>query len=134
MNDFHRANMKMDEGGRPVFTPVDGEMTEEQIRVSVEEKALFPAYVSSLGLKDENGAPLTLDADGEGSLKEYVKHIVMESAQRALDGGVDLADKTWLTIENDLSISSIIRLWILAGASPFGVNDLIVPSSLYVTS
>ena len=77
-----------------------GEMTEEQIRVSVEEKALFPAYVSSLGLKDENGAPLTLDADGEGSLKEYVKHIVMESAQRALDGGVDLADKTWLTIEN----------------------------------
>ena len=28
------------------------------------------------------------------------KHIVMESAQRALDGGVDLADKTWLTIEN----------------------------------
>ena len=56
--------------------------------------------MSSLGLKDENGAPLTLDADGEGSLKEYVKHIVMESAQRALDGGVDLADKTWLTIEN----------------------------------
>ena len=33
-------------------------------------------------------------------MKEYVKHIVMESAQRALDGGVDLADKTWLTIEN----------------------------------
>ena len=53
VNDFHRANMKMDEGGRPVFTPVDGEMTEEQIRVSVEEKALFPAYVNSLGLKDE---------------------------------------------------------------------------------
>ena len=24
----------------------------------------------------------------------------MESAQRALDGGVNLADKTWLTIEN----------------------------------
>ena len=56
--------------------------------------------MNSLGLKDENGAPLTLDAEGEGSLKEYVKHIVMESAQRALDGGVDLADKTWLTIEN----------------------------------
>lgn len=103
------ANMKMDEGGRPVFTPVDGEMTEEQIRVSVEEKALFPAYVSSLGLKDENGAPLTLDADGEGSLKEYVKHIVMESAQRALDGGVDLADKTWLTIENGKVQSRILR-------------------------
>ena len=48
VNDFHRANMKMDEGGRPVFTPVDGEMTEEQIRVSVEEKALFPAYVKDI--------------------------------------------------------------------------------------
>lgn len=33
---------------------------------------MFPAYVNSLGLKDENGDPLTLDADGEGSLKEYV--------------------------------------------------------------
>ena len=37
VNDFHRANMKMDEGGRPVFTPVDGEMTKEQILVSAEE-------------------------------------------------------------------------------------------------
>ncbi|WP_243109181.1 subtype B tannase [Blautia sp. OF09-25XD] len=100
VNDFHRANMKMDEGGRPVFTPVDGEMTKEQILVSAEEKAMFPAYVNSLGLKDENGDPLTLDADGEGSLKEYVKRVVMESAQRASDQGVDLSDKPWLIVEN----------------------------------
>ena len=129
VNDFHRANMKMDEGGRPVFTPVDGEMTEEQIRVSVEEKALFPAYVSSLGLKDENGAPLTLDADGEGSLKEYVKHIVMESAQRALDGGVDLADKTWLTIENgkvtDMDLAKYaVQITRLKAAPAFDALDL----------
>lgn len=100
VNDFHRANMKMDEGSRPVFTSVDGEMTDEQIRVSAEEKALFPAYVNSLGLKDENGTLLTLDADGNGSLKEYVKRVVMESAQRALDGDADLSDKTWLNIAN----------------------------------
>lgn len=73
-------------------------MTDEQIRVSAEEKALFPAYVNSLGLKDENGTLLTLDADGNGSLKEYVKRVVMESAQRALDGDADLSDKTWLNI------------------------------------
>ena len=39
VNDFHRANMKMDEGGRPVFTPVDGEMTKDRSIVSAEEKA-----------------------------------------------------------------------------------------------
>lgn len=61
---------------------------------------MFPAYVNSLGLKDENGDPLTLDADGEGSLKEYVKRVVMESAQRASDQGVDLSDKPWLIVEN----------------------------------
>lgn len=75
-------------------------MTKEQILVSAEEKAMFPAYVNSLGLKDENGDPLTLDADGEGSLKEYVKRVVMESAQRASDQGVDLSDKPWLIVEN----------------------------------
>lgn len=61
---------------------------------------MFPAYVNSLGLKDENGTLLTLDADGNGSLKEYVKRVVMESAQRALDGDADLSDKTWLNIAN----------------------------------
>lgn len=54
-------------------------MSERQIRVSDEEHRLFPAYVNSLGLKDEAGNALTLDENGEGSFGEYVKRIVMAS-------------------------------------------------------
>lgn len=41
-----------------------------QVAVSGKLKALFPAYVNSLGLKDKNGKALTLDASGNGSFKE----------------------------------------------------------------
>lgn len=65
--DYHRMHMTMAEGGRPSFTPVDGEMTEVQIKASKEEEVLFPAYVNSLGLKDNQGNVLTLDEQGEHS-------------------------------------------------------------------
>lgn len=111
VNDYHRMNMKMEEGGRPSFTPEDGRMSEEQIKVSEEEAKLFPEYVNSLNLKDENGNALTLDADGNGSFKEYVQKVVMESAQRSIDHPIpkkmgrgpvpeSAQEKEWLTIEN----------------------------------
>lgn len=111
VNDYHRMNMQMGEGGRPSFTPEDGMMSEEQIRVSDEEGKLFPEYVNSLKLKDENGNELTLNNDGDGSFKEYVKNIIMGSAQHSIDyphpkkmGPGSVAEpaekKSWLTIEN----------------------------------
>ena len=100
VNEYHRMNMKMDEGGRPFFTPEDGVMTETQIRASQAEASMFPAYLNSLGLTDENGRTLKLDAQGEGSFKEYVKAVVLASAQRALSEGMDVSDKNWLTVEN----------------------------------
>lgn len=135
VNDYHRMNMQMGEGGRPAFTPEDGVMPAEQVQVSVDLAALFPAYVNSLSLIDgdadgaaggaamtlaagdttngtANGTVMTLNADGEGSFKEFVKRTVMASAQRALDhpGSVSAGfgpgaparpeDKAWLTIEN----------------------------------
>lgn len=107
-NDYHRAKIDMTEGGRPQFTPVDGTMTEEQIAVSKKLKALFPAYVNSLKLKDADGLldeeqigrELTLDADGNGTFKDYMKKVVLASAQTALDRGEDLTDKKWLTIQD----------------------------------
>lgn len=109
VNDYHRMNMKMEEGGRPSFTPEDGMMSEKQIQVSIEEGRMFPAYVNSLHLKDENGKKLTLDENGDGSFKEYVKQVVMASAQSELDHPKNMAGrvppapvetKSWLTIRN----------------------------------
>ena len=122
VNDYHRMNMKMAEGGRPAFTPEDGQMSERQIQVSDEEHRLFPAYVNSLGLKDEAGNALTLDENGEGSFGEYVKRIVMASAQRALDGATPVIarvkpapvkEKVWLTIQDgtvvDMDFAAYVR-------------------------
>ena len=111
VNDYHRMHMQMAEGGRPSFTPVDGVMSAEQIKVSEEEGKIFPEYVNSLNLKDENGTELTLDEDGNGSFKDYVKKIVMESAQNSIDHPIPekmgpgpapepAQAKEWLTIEN----------------------------------
>ncbi|MDO4333104.1 MAG: subtype B tannase [Eubacteriales bacterium] len=105
VNDYHRRHMKLNEGGRPSFTPVDADMTPLQIKTSAEEAAMFPAYVNSLQLKDHAGSPLVLDRNGEGSFKEYVKQIVLASAQRAIDNGLDVSDKKWLTVKNNKAVA-----------------------------
>lgn len=83
---------------RPI--PVVKSLSEEQIELSKELKAMFPQYLNGLILYNE-GISLQLDEDGNGSFKEYMKEIVMESAQRAIDKGMDVSEKTWLTIENN---------------------------------
>lgn len=104
VNDYHRTHMQMDEGGRPFFTPEDGRMSEQQIRVSGELAKQFPEYVNSLGLKEKNGNVLELDKEGNGSFKEYMKRIVLSSAQKAIDSGVDLSDKKWLEITDKKAV------------------------------
>jgi hypothetical protein len=93
-----------------------GTMTGDQLIVSQELKDMFPAYLNSLELyfyepRNEHGvgllhAPgqlkqgdaLTLDANGEGPFKDYVKAFVIDSAQTALEKGTDLSGFTWITI------------------------------------
>lgn len=104
-SEYHRMNMRMDEGGRPSFTPEDGKMTELQIRVSGEEKGRFPEYVNSLELRDEEGNLLTLDEEGNGSFKAYVESVILASAQSALDQNEELSEKKWLTIEDGKVLS-----------------------------
>lgn len=101
VNDFHRRKMQMGEGGRPTFTPVDGELTPLMIQVSAEEASLFPAYVNSLELEDEDGVPLTMTPAGEGSFKDHIMRKIIASAQRAMDSGIDVSVKPWLTVENN---------------------------------
>lgn len=96
--EYHRRK-KHEENGRIFYTPVEGAMSELQIQTSEDLQAMFPAYLNSLELKNAQGELLTLDAKDNGSFKEHMKGIVMASAQRALEQGVNLFDKAWLTIE-----------------------------------
>lgn len=105
VNEAHRKHMQMKEGGRPAFTNVDEELTDTQLRVSREEAELFPAYVNSLGLRDEAGALLTPDESGKGSFLEYIKSVVLASAQKAIDHGTDVTDQTWLTVQDGKAVA-----------------------------
>lgn len=70
----------------------EGSMTEAQIQLSRELKDLFPAYVNSLHLKDENGNALTLDEDGNGTFKEYVLRTVQASVPDGEEGFANFAE------------------------------------------
>ncbi len=99
--DYHRRHMCKDEGGRPSFEAVDGELDGLQRKTSQELAAAFPAYVNGLALKDESSAPLVLDAQGCGSFRTHIEKIILDSARRAMGQGVDVSGKTWLMLEND---------------------------------
>jgi hypothetical protein len=77
-----------------------GEISEEEIKVSGDLKQAFPAYLNALFLKNAQGDKLTLDASGEGNFKELVKQYIKQSAQKALDHGVELQQHAFLNIVN----------------------------------
>ncbi len=99
------------EWGTPNVSVVD--LTEEQIQVSNDLIAEFPSYVNSLNLKDKDGNLLTLDEDGNGLFKEWVKGYVLSSAQTALDQGSDLSSFSWIEFKDgkvvDLDYVSYIQ-------------------------
>lgn len=110
--DVHRKHMSMGEGGRPSFTSVDSEMPENQIALSRELEKQFPAYVNSLGLVDEDGQALTLDGEGNGPFKKYIEKIVLASADRAMERGLDVSDKKWLTVKDGRAVAMDFKGWI----------------------
>ncbi len=61
---------------------IEGEQGPEAMEMAKELANLFPAYVNGLQLKDVDGNPLTLDEQGEGSFKNWVKHFLLLSAQK----------------------------------------------------
>lgn len=75
-------------------------LTDAQKVASRQLKALYPAYINSLNLKDADGQALTLEKDGTGSFADYIKSVYAASAQTALDAGEDLSGLDWLTIED----------------------------------
>ena len=87
------------------FRGKEGVLDVEAIKVSDDLKKAFPAYLNGLNLKDKTGKKLTLDAEGNGSFKEWVKSYLVASAQKALDGGTDLSKHSFLKIENGKVLS-----------------------------
>ncbi|MCM8710309.1 alpha/beta hydrolase [Clostridium sp. SYSU_GA19001] len=112
LNDYTKVVLETVTGEKfiPGITPpeqirrvfVSDTMTEEQIKVSNKLKGLFPSYLNSLGLKKADGTELTLDANGNGSFKDYVKSFVIASAQKALDSDADLYEFDWITIKDGI--------------------------------
>ena len=81
---------------------VQGNLTEDEIKISNRLKALFPIYLNSLKLTDDRGNLLTLDKNGNGSFKYYLATIIKISANNALKDGKDISQfKKAFTIEND---------------------------------
>ena len=81
VNDYHRTKHQRSENGI-IRVPDEGMMSDEQIALSAKLKKLFSAYLNSLKLKDEKGNELKLDADGEGSFKDYLKLFIVASADK----------------------------------------------------
>lgn len=85
--DYHGQRIEPPAPGetKPRITPIAGEMSREQREWSEELGKMFPEYVNSLDLRDESGRSLTLDADGNGTFKEFVASVVAASAQKEID-------------------------------------------------
>ncbi|AEI47974.1 subtype B tannase [Runella slithyformis] len=87
------------------FRGREGTLDAEALKVSDELKKAFPTYVNGLNLKDDAGKKLELNAQGEGSFKEYVKSFLAASAQKALTAGVDIAKYDFLQIKDGKVLS-----------------------------
>jgi hypothetical protein len=88
------------DANNPMASKQEVQMTKEEIAISKVLKDAFPAYVNSLQLKDEQGNLLTLDKDGNGSFRDYIKGKYMQSAQDALSRGLDVSSASWVKVKN----------------------------------
>lgn len=100
INDYKKLVISKDTDYNIQRNMVEGTLTEDQIQISNELEAMFPEYVNSLGLTSADGTALTLDTNGNGTFKNYIKSFVITSAQKALDSGTDLSSLKWITIKD----------------------------------
>lgn len=76
-----------------------GCLTDQHMTVSDQLKILFPAYLNGLKLQLPDGDELTLDENGDGLFKDYLKSLIIASAQAALLAGADLSAFEWVIIQ-----------------------------------
>ena len=95
------GELDADSANKPVPVEEAVDMTNDEIKVSAVLKSEFDKYVNSLDLRDKNNRVLTLDDKGNGTFKDYIKSKYIESAQTALDSGIDLSDVNWVTVKGN---------------------------------
>lgn len=96
-NDYYRTKHQRTEHGI-IRVPDTGHMTPSQIKLSHELKALFPSYLNQLGLTDDKGTKLTLNKQGEGPFKDFVKEQLLRSANQELQTHEnETTRQNWLT-------------------------------------
>ena len=101
INDYKSLKITQSTDFKMERTFITGTMTDDHIKSSNILKSMFPKYLNSLNLKDESGKLLTLDSNGNGNFKDFIKSNIINSAQKALNNGNDLSKFNWLTIENN---------------------------------
>lgn len=76
----HESNMVryVNRNGRIMKLPVKEQLTDKQIRLSAELKKMFPEYLNSLGLS------VSLDENGDGSFKDLIIKLLIDSAEKEL--------------------------------------------------
>ncbi|MCD7742644.1 MAG: alpha/beta hydrolase [Ruminococcus sp.] len=98
---YHRGFYKKTDDNKDEYVSVDGKLEDSRINISKDLSAMFPDYINSLDLKNEKGESLTLDKYGDGSFKDYIKSVIINSAQNALEKGIDLFEYNWIKIKNN---------------------------------
>ncbi len=110
IEEYHRVIYKEPLPGESIPQKIneDGIMSEQQNMISAQLKHLFPFYLDSLMLKDENGVSLSLNAKGINTFQARIEENILLSAQEALESGnainEDPAIASWLLIENGQAV------------------------------
>lgn len=87
----------------PDGSPV--QMTDFEIALSGVLAAKYPEYINSKNLvKPGTNEPLTLNADGTGSYREYVAQLLIESAQSALDKDGELKATSYPAVVDTFTV------------------------------
>lgn len=89
-------------------------LTDAQLEVSKELAAQYPAYLNSLNLKKPDGSPLTAD-----NYMDYLKGLLIASAQEAKDAGADIPDSLGFSF----SSSQMFMAPVNGGKRPQGTNE-----------
>lgn len=79
-------------------------VTEEQAAVSKELAAQFPAYVNSLNLKKPDGTSLNAN-----NYLDYIKLLIISSAQEAKDAGADIPDSIGFQFSSAMKFAAPIN-------------------------